>query len=217
MLTGDCPQWTSIFPSCCLGSLLNRNWSKPWIAQYIAIHSGMSFTVKRLLRTAPKWHTSYLYLSPKIKLFHSKIFYFFSFSLFFSSVAVLFFLSEDISWLSWRALLQFGQWCVLLQVPEAFFSLILATGLIGGWLIRQRQGTDPHTHRPTLTLSLSGSECWWLLSALCSASSPRVPEVWMSRPEAEEKGPRTPAEGRKAGWVLTCGSKRLPSFSCSFS
>ena len=88
---GDCPQWTSIFPSCCLGSLLNRNWSKPWIAQYIAIHSGMSFTVKRLLRTAPKWHTSYLYLSPKIKLFHSKIFYFFSFSLFFSSVAVLFF------------------------------------------------------------------------------------------------------------------------------
>ena len=96
---GDCPQWTSIFPSCCLGSLLNRNWSKPWIAQYIAIHSGMSFTVKRLLRTAPKWHTSYLYLSPKIKLFHSKIFYFFSFSLFFSSIAVLFFLSEDISWL----------------------------------------------------------------------------------------------------------------------
>ena len=85
------PPPQSIFPSCCLGSLLNRNWSKPWIAQYIAIHSGMSFTVKRLLRTAPKWHTSYLYLSPKIKLFHSKIFYFFSFSLFFSSVAVLFF------------------------------------------------------------------------------------------------------------------------------
>ena len=97
-LTGDCLQWTSICPSCCLGSLLNRNWSKPWIAQYIAIHTGMSFTVKRLLRTAPKWHTSYLYFSPKTKLFHSKIFSFFSFSLFFSSVAVLFFCWK-ISWL----------------------------------------------------------------------------------------------------------------------
>ena len=98
---------------------------------------------------------------------------------------------------SWRALLQFGQWCMLLQVPEVFFSLIFGTGLIGDWLIRQTQGTDPQTQRE-LTPTHSSS-CWWLmLSALGSASSPSV-EEWMSHPEAEEEGSETPAVGRKAG------------------
>ena len=100
-------------------------------------------------------------------------------------------------WWSWRALLQFGQWCMLLQVPEVFFSLIFGTGLIGDWLIRQTQGTDPQTQRelaPTFSCS-----CWWLmLSALGSASSPST-EEWVSHPEAEEEGSETPAVGRKAG------------------
>ena len=89
---------------------------------------------------------------------------------------------------SWRALLQFGQWCMLLQVPEAFFSLILGT--IGGWLIGQTQGTDPHTHRPTLTHSLSGSEqglscCSTLVWGFSSVG--RVTEGWWSKTLAASK------------------------------
>ena len=89
---------------------------------------------------------------------------------------------------SWRALLQFGQWCMLLQVPEAFFSLILGT--IGGWLIGQTQGTEPHTHRPTLTLSLSGFEqglscCSTLVWGFSSVG--RVTEGWWSKTLAASK------------------------------
>ena len=88
---------------------------------------------------------------------------------------------------SWRALLQFGQWCVLLQIPEAFFSLSLGT--IGGWLIGQTQGTEPHTQRPTLT-SLSGSEqglscCSMLVWGFSSVG--RVTEGWRSKTLAASK------------------------------